>query len=190
MEPCPGSATYWSKSRSRSPPCPWPVSWISSRPEGGTAGTAIWPPAASQYQRHNIQPTCLWTDTLQKSHFSWTCFLSCWTFADFYSGKRQILLLGTQGVLPVSMKRYPTTRQRTVITSKADDAQLLLFPFMYLRWRFYIVNSWPAHKVTSVTSSFTRPSARSWWPYFIYLLFAISTPQLLHSRNRPTVSLR
>lgn len=40
--------TYWSRSRNRSPPCPWSVSWRSSMPKQGTVGTAIWPPGASQ----------------------------------------------------------------------------------------------------------------------------------------------
>lgn len=40
--------TYWSRSRNRSPPCPWPVSWRSSMPKEGSVGTAIWPPGASR----------------------------------------------------------------------------------------------------------------------------------------------
>lgn len=43
--------TYWSRSRNRSPPCPWSVSWRFSTPKPGTVGTAILPPAASQHSR-------------------------------------------------------------------------------------------------------------------------------------------
>lgn len=70
--------TYWSRSRSRSPPCPWPVSWRPSMPEGGTVGTAIWPPEAWQRSTDSTSThtfTCLdmrikmlWYDSLREWH--------------------------------------------------------------------------------------------------------------------------
>lgn len=57
--------TYWSRSRSRSPPCPWSVSWRSSTAERGIEGTAISPPGAS---RRSADTTSTHTHLNTKPH--------------------------------------------------------------------------------------------------------------------------
>lgn len=67
-------STHWSRSRNRSPPCPWPASRRSSMAKEGTEETAIWPPGASRRSTdttstHTHEPETTQSETVWSDFF-------------------------------------------------------------------------------------------------------------------------